>query len=96
MNLVSIVSTRIMETLDDLPNHLILLAMPSMQSWQQEAAPDQLYYPSDTVINHNRHYPFGASGSNTDLSLAGIEEMTQAVQMYLPTPDLKDPLANFR
>ncbi|KAJ7442724.1 glycoside hydrolase family 2 protein [Mycena galericulata] len=72
-----------------------LHSMPSALTWAGAAAPDQLFYESETVLNHNRHYPFGASGSTDDLSRAGVEEMTAAVQMYLPTPNKKDPLANF-
>jgi hypothetical protein len=47
------------------------------------------------VINHNRHTPFGATGDADALSLAGIAEMTAAVEMYLPVPGKKDGAANF-
>ncbi|KAJ7157178.1 family 2 glycoside hydrolase [Mycena filopes] len=70
-------------------------SMPSSLSWAEAAPPDQLYYPSETVLNHNRHTPFGASGDQDALSAAGIAEMTRAVQMYLPVPNKKDPGANF-
>ncbi|KAJ7432158.1 family 2 glycoside hydrolase [Mycena latifolia] len=70
-------------------------SMPSMLTWAGAAPPDQLFYASETVINHNRHYPFGASGDADALSLAGIAEMTAAVQMYLPVPNKRDSLANF-
>ncbi|KAJ7127103.1 family 2 glycoside hydrolase [Mycena epipterygia] len=70
-------------------------SMPSMLTWEGAAPPDQLFYPSETLINHNRHVPFGATGDQDDLSLAGIAEMTAAVQMYLPVPNKHDSLANF-
>ncbi|KAJ7244378.1 glycoside hydrolase family 2 protein [Mycena haematopus] len=70
-------------------------SMPSSLTWATAAPPDQLYYPSDTVINHNRHTPFGATGDAVALSLAGIAEMTAAVEMYLPVPDKRDAAENF-
>ncbi|KAJ6494074.1 family 2 glycoside hydrolase [Mycena vitilis] len=70
-------------------------SMPSMLTWAGAAPPDQLVYPSETIVNHNRHVPFGASGDQDAISLAGIAEMTRAVQMYLPVPDKQDSLANF-
>ncbi|KAK4507591.1 hypothetical protein PRZ48_001326 [Zasmidium cellare] len=74
------------------------ISMPSIQSWELEAAPDQLYYPSDTVINHNRHsgLNFGESGTPEQASLAGLAQMTLGVTTYLPVPDLQDSRANFR
>ncbi|KAJ6551842.1 glycoside hydrolase family 2 protein [Mycena capillaripes] len=70
-------------------------SMPSMLTWAGAAPADQLFYPSETIINHNRHTPFGATGDQDALSLAGIAEMTAAVRMYLPVPDKKESLANF-
>ncbi|KAF7377988.1 Glycoside hydrolase family 2 protein [Mycena sanguinolenta] len=70
-------------------------SMPSSLSWATAAAPDQLYYASETVINHNRHYPFGATGDPDALSLAGITEMTAALEMYLPVPAKTDAAENF-
>ncbi|KAJ6480152.1 family 2 glycoside hydrolase [Mycena sanguinolenta] len=70
-------------------------SMPSSLSWATAAAPDQLYYASETIINHNRHYPFGATGDSDALSLAGIAEMTAAVEMYLPVPAKMDAAENF-
>ncbi|KAJ6598177.1 family 2 glycoside hydrolase [Mycena vulgaris] len=70
-------------------------SMPSALTWAGVAAPDQMFYESKTVINHNRHIPFGATGDERALSLAGIAEMTAAVRMYLPAPNKRDALANF-
>ncbi|KAF7368767.1 Glycoside hydrolase family 2 protein [Mycena venus] len=70
-------------------------SMPSSLTWETAAAPSELFYPSETVINHNRHTPFGATGDQDALSLAGIQEMTAAVQMYLPVPAKTDRAANF-
>ncbi|KAJ7840802.1 family 2 glycoside hydrolase [Mycena olivaceomarginata] len=70
-------------------------SMPSSLTWATAAPPEDLYYPSETVINHNRHTPFSATGDADALSLAGIAEMTAAVEMYLPVPGKKDGAANF-
>ncbi|KAJ7827153.1 glycoside hydrolase family 2 protein [Mycena olivaceomarginata] len=70
-------------------------SMPSSLTWATAAPPENLCYPSETVINHNRHTPFGATGDADALSLAGIAEMTAAVEMYLPVPGKKDGAANF-
>ena len=70
-------------------------SMPSLQSWQSEAPPSDWYLESPTVVHHNRHYPFGASGSNEDLSRAGIEEMVTGVKLWYPTPSLPNSIANF-
>ncbi|KAK6992856.1 glycoside hydrolase family 2 protein [Favolaschia claudopus] len=71
------------------------ISMPSSLTWSTAAPPDQMFYPSQTVINHNRHTPFGASGDQDQLSLAGIQDMTAAVQKHLPVPAKKDAGANF-
>lgn len=74
------------------------ISMPSLQSWELEAAPEQLYYPSETVINHNRHsgLEFGEMGDAMEASLKGIAQMTAGVETYLPIPNLEDSKANFR
>lgn len=78
-------------------NEFGFISMPSLQSWEQEAPPDQLFYPSDVVINHNRHTASGGSSTTQEaMSLAGIAQMTDAVKMYLPSPNLQDSRANFR
>jgi beta-mannosidase len=78
-----------------LANEFGFHSMSSLQSWEAEAPPSDLYLQSPTVVYHNRHYPFGASGSNEQLSLAGIQEMVTAVNLWYPTPNLNDPIANF-
>ena len=70
-------------------------SMPFLQSWQSEAPPSDWYLESPTVVHHNRHYPFGVTGSDEQLSLAGIEEMVTAVNLWYPTPKISDPIANF-
>ncbi|KXL49914.1 glycoside hydrolase family 2 protein [Acidomyces richmondensis BFW] len=71
-------------------------SMPSLQSWETEVTPDQFYLTSPAVVHHNRHYPFGISNKTiTERSLAGIAEMTDAVRLWYPTPQLSSPAANF-
>ncbi|KAJ7167232.1 glycoside hydrolase family 2 protein [Mycena crocata] len=70
-------------------------SMPSALTWAGAAPPDQQFYESATVVNHNRHTPFGASGDPVAISLAGIGELTAAVRMYLPAPNKTDAAANF-
>ncbi|KAJ7098504.1 family 2 glycoside hydrolase [Mycena belliarum] len=70
-------------------------SMPSALTWAGAAPPDQQFYESETVVNHNRHVPFGATGDAAALSRMGIAEMTDAVRLYLPAPDKRDAGANF-
>lgn len=72
------------------------ISIPSIQSWEQSAPPEDLYYGSDTIVNHNGHlHTWGVEG-RLKQSLEGIADMTHAVEYHLPLPDLQDPRANFR
>jgi beta-mannosidase len=73
-----------------------LISMPSLESWREVIPEDQLSFDSEQVLHRNRHYPFGASGSDDDLSRAGIAVMTKGVQLWYPQPAKTDPVANFR
>ena len=71
-------------------------SMPSLQAWETEAPPTDFYLESPVVVHHNRHYAGNPSASDYDQSLAGIEQMVAAVEIWYPTPNLVDPVANFR
>ncbi|KXL48604.1 glycoside hydrolase family 2 protein [Acidomyces richmondensis BFW] len=73
------------------------ISMPSLPSWQDVAPPADLYMESPTVIHHNRHFgsDLPANATIAEQSLAGIEQMTTAVKMWYPTPNLSDSVANF-
>lgn len=71
-------------------------SMPSLQTWQQALAPEDLHFNSSTIQLRNHHYP--ASGTSTDNlvnSTKGMAEMTIAAELYYPVPHLMDPIANF-
>ncbi|KAL5000101.1 glycoside hydrolase superfamily [Aspergillus recurvatus] len=69
-------------------------SMPSLQTWQQVADPEDLYFNSTTVVIHNRHYTSEGYGQ-TQNSSRGMVEMTLGVERYYPIPDNPDPAANF-
>ena len=73
-----------------------IISMPSLESWQEVIPEDQLSFDSAQVLHRNRHYPFGASGSDDDLSRAGVAVMTDGVKLWYPQPYKSDPVANFR
>lgn len=81
-------------------NEFGFISMPSVQTWDLAVSPEELYYPSNTVINHNRHFgnidESKVSDTTYHKSLAGIDHMTKAVEMYLPIPNRQDSRANFR
>lgn len=85
------------------------ISLPSIQSWELEAPESDLYVESPTVVNHNRHIPFGTPADDVAVnaafrvitvpesqSLAGIHEITDSTHLYLPAPNLADSRANFR
>ena len=76
-------------------NEIGFESMSSLQSWQAEAPASDWYLESPTVVHHNRHYPFGSTRSDEELSKAGIQEMVTGVELWYPTPNLQDSIANF-
>ncbi|KAJ7278891.1 hypothetical protein C8J57DRAFT_149991 [Mycena rebaudengoi] len=76
-------------------NEFGFCSMPSALTWAGAAPADEQFYESRTVVDHSRHYPFGAGGDSAALSRTGIAEMTAAVRLYLPVPDKRDAGANF-
>ncbi|KAK5260131.1 hypothetical protein LTR40_004702 [Exophiala xenobiotica] len=71
-------------------------SMPSLQSWQDAVAPEDLHFNSTTIQLRNHHYPSGGlNTTNFPNSTKGMGEMTIAVEQYYPTPNKNDALANF-
>ena len=66
------------------------ISFPSLQSWREAVPEDQLSIESDAVLHHNRHVPFGG-----DSSAQGIAEVTDAIKLWYPAPNMIDPIANF-
>ncbi|KAH8879236.1 glycoside hydrolase family 2 protein [Thozetella sp. PMI_491] len=71
------------------------ISMPSIHSWSEVLPPSELSLDSRGVLHHNRHYPFGATGDEYQLSAAGMQSMTDAVKLWYPQPMAQDPIANF-
>ena len=71
-------------------------SMPSLQTWAQAVAPEDLYFNSSVIMLRNHHYPAGGTNtSNFHNSSLGMGEMTMAVELYYPVPYHSDPIANF-
>lgn len=71
-------------------------SMPSLQSWQQAVAPEDLHFNSSVVMLRNHHPPAGGmSTDNFRNASQGQGEMTMAAQEWYPVPDKIDSLANF-
>lgn len=70
--------------------------MPSLQTWQQAVSPNDLYFNSSVIQLRNHHYPAGGlNTSNFANTSKGMGEMTIAAQIWYPTPNKIDPIANF-
>ena len=71
-------------------------SMPSLQSWEEAVAPEDLHFNSTTIQLRNHHYPSGSlNTTNFPNTTKGMGEMTIAVELYYPSPNKADPLANF-
>jgi beta-mannosidase len=71
-------------------------SMPSLQTWEQAIAPEDLHFNSTTVVLRNHHYPPGGyNTSNFHNATIGMVEMTLAVERYYPVPFHSNPIANF-
>ncbi|KAG9235971.1 putative beta-mannosidase [Amylocarpus encephaloides] len=70
-------------------------SMPSLQTWEQAIAPEDLHFNSSTIVLRNHHYPAGGSFTNYRNSSKGMGEMTIAAELYYPVPHMADPVANF-
>jgi beta-mannosidase len=58
--------------------------------------PEDLTFNSTVIVFRNHHNPMGGlSTTDTANSLAGMYQMTAAVQKYYPIPMKTDPVANF-
>jgi beta-mannosidase len=71
-------------------------SMPSLQTWQQAVAPEDLHFNSSTILLRNHHYPAGGPfTSNYANSSKGQAEMTIAAETYYPTPHSSNSLQDF-
>ena len=70
------------------------ISLPSIHSWRDAAPESDLSVNGATVLHHNRHYLFGASGTPAD-SLAGLSEATNGVVRWYPKPSISNAAANF-
>ncbi|KAK0835009.1 hypothetical protein LTR73_001301 [Friedmanniomyces endolithicus] len=71
-------------------------SMPSLQSWRQQVPSSDLTFNSTTVLLRDHHDPAGGlNTSNVANSSIGQAQMTEAVEMWYPTPGKRDPVANF-
>lgn len=72
-------------------------SMPSLQTWRQAVAPEDLYFNSSVIQLRNHHYPPGGlNTSNFHNTSLGMGEMTRAVQTWYPSPpNISDLVANF-
>ncbi|KAJ5899406.1 hypothetical protein N7495_004150 [Penicillium taxi] len=71
-------------------------SMPSLQSWKQAVAPQDLHFNSSTVQLRNHHYPPGGTSTrNYSNSSKGMAEMTEAVERYYPVPHKEDSVEEF-
>lgn len=71
-------------------------SMPSLQTWQEAVAPEDLYFNSSVIQLRNHHYPAGGlNTTNFANSTKGMGEMTIAAQRWYPVPNKTEPLANF-
>jgi len=69
--------------------------MPSLQSWRQQVASSDLSFNSTVVLLRDHHDPAGGlNTSNIANSSIGQAQMTEAVEMWYPTPGKRDPVAN--
>ena len=78
-------------------NEFGFISMPSVQAWEKAVPHNQLYFLSPSVVHHNNHNGAGF-GQNVTLEegmLLGMEQMTDAVDLWYPRPNLTDTVANF-
>jgi beta-mannosidase len=71
-------------------------SMPSLQTWRQAIAPEDLHFNSSVIQLRNHHYPAGGlNTTNFANTTKGMGEMTIAAQRWYPVPNKTDPIANF-
>jgi len=71
-------------------------SMPSIQSWRTQVSEADLSFNSSTVLLRDHHNPPGGlNTSNYANSSVGQAQMTEAVEMWYPTPNKSDSVANF-
>lgn len=82
-------------------------SQPSIQTWSGVLPSSELHFNSSTILARNHHYPLDpavfistpttppAPSNQTDRSLQGMGEMSQATLLYYPTVAKTDPSKNF-
>ncbi|KAF1970324.1 putative beta-mannosidase [Bimuria novae-zelandiae CBS 107.79] len=71
-------------------------SMPSLQSWQQVVAPEDLHFNSSVIMLRDHHPPAGSlNASNFYNTSIGQGQMTMAAQEWYPVPNKTDSVANF-
>ena len=71
-------------------------SMPGLATWRGAVADSDLHFNSSTIVLRNHHYvPGGLNTSNFANASKGMGEMTFAAQLYYPTPNKSNSLANF-
>lgn len=69
------------------------ISLASLQTWETAAPPEHFHVESPTVVHHNRHEVFGdTKGPVKDRRRKGIDEMTRAVSLWYPEPNISDPV----
>ena len=70
--------------------------MPSIHSWRQQVSEEYLSFNSSVVTLRDHHPPPGGlNTSNYANASIGQAQMTEGVELWYPTPDKSDPIANF-
>jgi beta-mannosidase len=82
-------------------------SQPSYQTWSSSIPASELHFNSSTILSRNHHYLLNASTlltssvdppapeNQTEISLGGMGQMSQATLMYFPVAQKLDPRANF-
>lgn len=71
-------------------------SMPSIHSWRQQISERDLHFDSSVVVLRDHHPPTGGlNDSNYANASIGQAEMTEAVEMWYPTPNKTDSISNF-
>ncbi|KAF7968949.1 hypothetical protein HWV62_28789 [Athelia sp. TMB] len=83
-------------------------SQPSYETYAAVLPASELSFNSSSILSRNHHYPFNASlfissyseppapQNSTARSLAGMGEMSQAAEMWLPSTAKTDSVANFK
>jgi beta-mannosidase len=82
-------------------------SQPSYQTWSSSIPASELHFNSSTILSRNHHYPLNASDfltssldppvpeNQTERSLGGMGQLSQAASLYFPVARKQDARANF-